>query len=152
MIECRTAKREIVSKFEEMCKAFAGARKSWLEYRDRSFANMAALALGFAAYCKLPRENVDYGKPGKTLGDGDFKTKTPIPAVMEFNQRNGFWEIDVYITLFEAPNMYPHHVSRFRLGLRESGEKVLVKCLMRLYWLTTFYARELVCKVPVEVA
>jgi hypothetical protein len=112
-----------MSKFDEMCKAFADARKSWFEYRDRSFANMAMLATGFINYCGFPQENVGYGTPDKN----DLRDKKPLPFAMEFNSTDGYWHVDVYITVFEAPNIYPYHVLRFRLCLRESGGKLLVK-------------------------
>jgi hypothetical protein len=111
-----------MTKFEEMCKAFADARKYWFAYRDRSYANITTLVAEFLKYSGLPRENVRYGTPGKKL-DGD----RPIPAVVEFNSDTGYWEVDVYVTLYEAPNIYPHHEIRFKLSLCESGDKVLAK-------------------------
>jgi hypothetical protein len=124
MLECQAAGpgRYLVTKFEEMCKAFTDARTYWFAYRDRSSANLAILASEFLKYCDLPRGNVRYGTPGKEL-EGDM----PIPAVVEFDPNTGYWQVNIYVTLYEAPNIYPHHQTRFRLALCESDNKTLVK-------------------------
>lgn len=112
-----------MTKFEEMCKAFSDGRNSWIKHRDRCIGHLGQLIKGFAAYCDLPQGNLGLLPQGsKKLEDRTYA----LPAAMYFDS-DGYWRVDVCLTIFEAPNVFPQQTLRFGLCLREVDGKIFAK-------------------------
>lgn len=112
-----------MSKFEEMCKTVADARKAWTEYRDRCFQHMASLAGGFVSYCEIPREHFHFLPVDKEPEDN---TQYFLPGAIHLDS-DGYWHVGWSITLLEAPNIFPYRRVLVRVGLTERDGKIMVK-------------------------
>src|SRR5580658_645508 len=109
-----------MTKYEEMCSAFVGARDQAIPYRDRCVANMNSLVRGFIDYCAIPDGQIAVVERG-----GDH-TPVSLQEAMEIDD-DAYWYLALRLTLVERPGVYPEKMFLFQLGLREHCGQLSVK-------------------------
>lgn len=111
-----------MSKFEEMCGAYAESRKHWFSYRDRCSDAMRRLVGGFIKYCEIPEDQVKFVPVNGE--DREGKTFSLLGAMHV--EDKGFWQMGIQITLFEKPNQFPHQPILIVLGVKDLDGKLRV--------------------------
>ena len=89
-----------MSKFEEMCTAFATGQKARDAYEERCVQNLARLVQGFAAYCAFPDGMLKVVPLDKEI---EHKMTYFLPSVANESD-DGFWNVGLWITLAEPRN------------------------------------------------
>ncbi|MFA6583629.1 MAG: hypothetical protein WCS77_04960 [Elusimicrobiaceae bacterium] len=112
-----------MSKFNQLCKAYATARKSFFDYRDECFEFTSWLLEGLVSYLDCPVEQIGYF-PLK----GDFQpghTYTLMGA-MDLED-DTYWHFGMGITLYEQKKKFPHETVLFEFMIKKADGKFTVK-------------------------
>jgi hypothetical protein len=94
----------IMSKFDEMCAAYAASRKDWATYRDRCVQHYFKLVNGFMQYCGIATKNLEIVPVNEEPKSG---TMYSVPGEIHFDKESRFWHLAFVITLHIAPNTFP---------------------------------------------
>jgi hypothetical protein len=113
-----------VSKFKEMCQARVQCTKRWGEYRERSYRNLATIAVGLRDYCEIPQACFSYSPLDKEPEEG---MRYAIVGAIHFDGADNYWHLGVVIALTEAPSPFMQSRALLEIALREQAGKVLVK-------------------------
>jgi hypothetical protein len=106
-----------------MCQAQVQCARAWIEYRDRSYKNLATLAQGFKVRCQIPDDCLSYvpldkePEPGRTYGTG----------AIHFDPTDLYWHLGLILTLTESKNSFPIPRALLELAVREQAGRLLVK-------------------------
>jgi hypothetical protein len=113
-----------VSKFEEICEASASSRTQWSDYRERSYAVLDKLAVGFITYCQIPSGGARF-QPVEEEEAAEGRMYSLIGAT---KFKDEFWCLGILLTLSSNPiplNFQPQLL--FGISVKEEGGKTIVK-------------------------
>jgi len=112
-----------MSKFNEICESFKISRKQYFDYRDECWKFANQLINGFREYAKIPNEQFTFVPLDKEINSDSLYS---LMAVMVL-QDDTYWHFGFQITLYEAPNIYPYQPILFKITLKKSNGKFIVK-------------------------
>ena len=112
-----------MSKFEDLCRAYATSRKNYFDYRDACLKFGTNLVNGMIDYFKCPREQVKF-IPLKE----DIKPNTmySLLGAMDLDD-DTFWHFGLGLTLYEAPNVFPQETALLPLLVKKVDDSFIVK-------------------------
>lgn len=113
-----------MTKFEEMCEAQAKWARSWIEYRDRSYQNLAMLSHGFKVRCEIPDDCVSYQPLDKESEPN--RTTIALPGAIHFDPSDLYWHLGITLAL-TPKNHFPVRRVLLEMAVREQAGKLLVK-------------------------
>lgn len=112
-----------MSLYEELYKAYGGARQKHFSYRDDSwqfFAQVVKQLRDFLGYpyepifrpvLSVPHENMTYSLPG----------------AMEFDPKDGSWHLGVVLTIEQAPNTLPKFRGLLHLVAKKAADAFVLQ-------------------------
>ncbi len=93
-----------MSKFEELCNAYAKSRNDYFSYQDESFKFASSLINNFIDYLEVPEEQIKYIPTNiEPVKDMIYTIWGSIHL-----DKDTFWHLGVLLTLYEKPNIFPH--------------------------------------------
>jgi hypothetical protein len=112
-----------MSKFEELCRAYAVSRKNYFDYRDACLNFAKDLVWGMVDYFKCPREQVKF-IPLKE----DIKPNTiyGLLGAMHLDD-DTFWHLGFGLTLYVSPNIFPQETALLRFLVKKVDDCFVVK-------------------------
>jgi hypothetical protein len=115
----------IMSKFDEMCAAYAALKTDWTAYQERCVRHYHKLVSGFMQYSGIPNNKLEIVPVNEEPRAG---ASYGIPGEMHFDKESRFWHLAFVLTLHIAPNViYPQQRIRMIICLMEKAGKVYVK-------------------------
>jgi hypothetical protein len=114
-----------MSKFDELCAAFAAARTEWFAYRDKCQSFAGRLLGGFLKYSECPKEAAIWAR----LSPDGTAEPAPIFDAIKLED-DGLWHARLLLTIYEAPNIFPHQPLLIEVSFRRVGD-VFSVCLGR---------------------
>jgi hypothetical protein len=112
-----------MSKFEDMCAAYADSRNKFFSYRKRCQSHMSALVSGFIEYCKIPPDQVLFLPCDHEPKEN---SRYSLPGAMHLDE-DTYWYLGVQITLYEKPNIFPHQPILLILCVKDINGDLFVK-------------------------
>lgn len=112
-----------MSKFEELCRAYAVARKNYFDYRDTCCKFAHTLVSGMIDYFKCPKEQIKF-IPLK--GEVEPNSSYTVMGAIHLDD-DTFWHLGVMLTLYEAPNVFPHQPVLLQLLIKKVDDYFIVK-------------------------
>lgn len=112
-----------MSKFSEMCQAYANSRQTYFEYRERCYSHFMKLGFGFAGYCEIPESQVRF-IPLKEEYKSDRQYTLAGATHLD---EDTYWHLGIKITLYEDPSTYPQQAMLIRLCVKELNGKIFVR-------------------------
>lgn len=106
-----------MTKFEELCQAFAKSREDFRSYRDACGDFAAVLLNGFREYLKCPPTQIKV----TSLNDEEDLSVCHIPIGTMHLREDTFWHIGLTLVLYEAANVYPQETAIVRIKIKKSG-------------------------------
>lgn len=104
-----------MSRFDELCKAYAKARKNYFNYRESCLTFAENLINGLIKYLECPPEQVRFfpldqqePQPGHTY------TLMGSMTLLE----DTFWHFGMGLTLYESKHIYPHETVFFQFMIK----------------------------------
>jgi hypothetical protein len=113
----------IVTKFDELCQAYATSRKNYFDYRDtcRDFINR--LVKKTIKYLEIPEEQCKVIPLNQEVKD---QCDYSISEAMHLD-KDTFWHIGIQITLYEEPDIVPRQPVLIWLMIKKNDGSFLVK-------------------------
>jgi len=112
-----------MSKFEELCKSYATARENYFNYRNACWDFASHLVSGMIDYFQCPKEQVKF-IPLK--GDEKPGSVYTLMGAMHLDD-DTFWHLGVGLTLYIAPNVFPHETILLPLLIKKVTDYFIVK-------------------------
>ncbi|MGH9543643.1 MAG: hypothetical protein ACRD23_00340 [Terriglobales bacterium] len=117
-----------MSRFDEMCAAFATGQKARDAYEQRCVQNLARLVQDFAAYCAFPDGMLKIVPLDKEI---DHKMTYFLPSVANESD-DGFWNVGLWITVMAKPHAMQWAELLIALSVAENDSgKTVVKIAER---------------------
>ena len=92
-----------VTKFDELCAAFAESRSKFFKYRDECLGLATKLISGLVQYLEIPRDCVSFVPLDK---EPEPDRQYHIIGAMHLDD-DTFWHVGVQLRIYEAPNVSP---------------------------------------------
>ena len=112
-----------MSKFEELCKAYATSRKNYFDYRETCSKFAHTLVRGMVDYFGCPKGQVKFIPLNKEVESGSIYT---VMGAIHLDD-DTFWHLGVRLTLYKAPNIFPHQPFLLRLLIKKVDDYFTVK-------------------------
>lgn len=94
-----------MTQYEAICEASNNAVRRWIEYRERSWNNLATIVRGLVAHCGVPSEKVFYLRSNGLAGEErryrepEDQGRYTLPGAVTFEEDDGYWHLCVAMTL-----------------------------------------------------
>ena len=112
-----------MTKFDELCKAFARARKDYHEYENSSRKFAGKLVKKLIDHMGIPKDQFKYVP---LEGERDKNATYSIAGAMHLDH-DAYWNLGICITIYEQPNSYPHQPLLIRLLFKKKDDSYIVK-------------------------
>ena len=112
-----------MSKFEDLCRAYAISRKSYFDYRDACLKFGTNLVNGMMRYFQCPKEQVQFIPLKEVIPPG---LTSNLLGAMHLDD-DTFWHFGLGITLYEAPNIFPQETVLLRVLMKKTHGYFIVK-------------------------
>lgn len=112
-----------MTRFEELCKSYANARKKYFNYEDECMRFGVDMVNGLVKYLECPPEQVNYYPPDK---ESDPNISYNIHGATILGE-DGFWHVGIGIGLYEAPKLRPQENVRSTLLIKKVDDHFIVK-------------------------
>jgi len=111
-----------MSKFEDLCKSYKISRKKYFSYQNESYDFARNLVQGYIRYLDIPEEQFKFIPLDKEPKAG---TNYTIFGAIHLAE-DSFWNLGMQITLYSAPNEFPHQPVLIRFKFKKKSENVFV--------------------------
>lgn len=112
-----------MSKFDELCRSFAEARRQYSAYRDEHFRFADRLIRGLIEYFEIPQSQIRY-----VPTDEEVKTNDQYTLLGAMHLDNDtFWHLGVIITFFDKPDRFPKQPVLFVFRMKQKSDKFIIQ-------------------------
>jgi hypothetical protein len=121
-----------MSQYEDICEASNNAIRRWIEYRDRSWQNLATILHGLTRHCGIPGDKITFlhsnGLPGeeRRYSQAEGTARYTLLGAATFEEEDDYWHLGVSITLSPA-NALPERWVGIVLCVTENDDQAWVK-------------------------
>ena len=112
-----------MTKFDELCQAYATSRKNYFDYRNACHDFISRLVKKTIKYLEIPEEQVKLIPLSEEVKD---QCDYSISEAMHLDE-DTFWHIGIKITLYEQPDIVPHQPVLIWLMVKKNDGSFLVK-------------------------
>ena len=112
-----------MTKFQEMCAAFAESRDSYFAYQNACILFASDLERKFIEHCSIPHELLRLVPLNEKPKDGTIYT----PAGAMYLDDDIFWHLGVQLTLYSAPNQFPYQPVLMVFCIKKEADRFLVR-------------------------
>jgi hypothetical protein len=123
-----------VSKFDELCQAYASSRKAYVDYRDACFGFAQALIEGLLAFLQVPEGRIRLVPVNR---DPDPEAAYSLAGAMHLDE-DTYWHVGVVVDLSDPAGAFPpqavlikllvkRHDGAFYVRLGEDDEDMRVR-------------------------
>lgn len=108
-----------MSLFDAACKKYAEGRDAYIAFRDKSYEALHFVSLALGEIAEVPPQSVSYVKLESWDGPPvEAKRGTSPMAMIQHDETENIFYIGIVLTVFEAPNVFPHQPLLIRFGFR----------------------------------
>jgi hypothetical protein len=112
-----------MTKFDDLCAAYAGARQKFFNYRDECWKFASQLSTELVAFFGCTREQVEFVPVTKERKPGFGYSLMGAMHLAE----DTFWHFGILTTIYEAPNIFPQQPLLFHLLVKKVDQSFIVK-------------------------
>lgn len=112
-----------MSKFKELCDAYTLSRKKYFDYWDACAIFATNLVNGVVDYFECPREQISFIPLKETPKPNTTYT---LRGAMHLDE-DTFWHLGVGLTLYTAPNIFPHERTILPFLIKKVDDNFIVK-------------------------
>lgn len=112
-----------MSKFDDLCAAFAKARRDGIAEQEACWNLAAGLAVSLKNYLEYPGEVLFQPVISKATPESHYF----LPGAMEFSTEDGAFHVGFVLTVYEAPNQFPQFRGLLHIIIKKSGDSFTIR-------------------------